>query len=256
VVGLAARPQALPMPAAALVLYKQTGGPGSDMSDLAPAPACCWPPQAALRPWLAPAGALSLYKPQARGRACGQHAAGASYASCRSGSIYINVAGTARADSRRASGVGLLAAPARRQAARRASHASCRSGSIYVRRACAQAGRHNAANEYLGLIERAENGAPRACTPNWTAPSAKWPVGEPGGRGRGGGPCVDRQTAYCCRTPGDHRAPLQPRRAARRYLRIRGTARAFTEPTPGGPGPGCAPRPQVLPMAAPAWLYM
>jgi hypothetical protein len=30
---------------------------------------------------------------------------------------------------------------------------------------------HNAANEYLGLIERAENGAPRACA-NWTAPSS------------------------------------------------------------------------------------
>jgi hypothetical protein len=30
---------------------------------------------------------------------------------------------------------------------------------------------HNAANEYLGLIERAENGAPRSCA-NWTAPSS------------------------------------------------------------------------------------
>ena len=30
---------------------------------------------------------------------------------------------------------------------------------------------HNAANEYLGLIERAENGPPRACA-NWTAPSS------------------------------------------------------------------------------------
>jgi hypothetical protein len=30
---------------------------------------------------------------------------------------------------------------------------------------------HNAANEYLGLIERVENGAPRACA-NWTAPSS------------------------------------------------------------------------------------
>jgi hypothetical protein len=31
--------------------------------------------------------------------------------------------------------------------------------------------KHNAANEYMGLIERAENGAPRACA-NWTAPSS------------------------------------------------------------------------------------
>jgi hypothetical protein len=31
--------------------------------------------------------------------------------------------------------------------------------------------RHNAANEYLGLTERAENGPPRACA-NWTAPSS------------------------------------------------------------------------------------
>ena len=31
--------------------------------------------------------------------------------------------------------------------------------------------KHNAANEYLGLVERAENGAPRACA-NWTAPSS------------------------------------------------------------------------------------
>ena len=30
---------------------------------------------------------------------------------------------------------------------------------------------HNAANEYLGLTERAENGAPRACA-NWTGPSS------------------------------------------------------------------------------------
>jgi hypothetical protein len=30
----------------------------------------------------------------------------------------------------------------------------------------------------------------------------------------------------CCRTPGGHRAPLQPRRATRRYLRVRGKARA------------------------------
>jgi hypothetical protein len=29
---------------------------------------------------------------------------------------------------------------------------------------------HKTANEYLGLIERAENGSPRACA-NWTGPS-------------------------------------------------------------------------------------
>ena len=40
---------------------------------------------------------------------------------------------------------------------------------------------HNAANEYLGLIERAENGAPRACA-NWTAPSSgQWAPRRPGG---------------------------------------------------------------------------
>jgi hypothetical protein len=47
--------------------------------------------------------------------------------------------------------------------------------------------------------------------------------------------------------PGDHRAPLQPRRAAQRYLRIRGTARADSR----RPGVGLAPRPQALPMPAP-----
>ena len=36
----------------------------------------------------------------------------------------------------------------------------------------------------------------------------------------------NKARGYCCRTPGDHRAPLQPRHAARRYLRIRGTSRA------------------------------
>jgi hypothetical protein len=43
---------------------------------------------------------------------------------------------------------------------------------------------HNAANEYLGLIERAENGGPRACA-NWTTHPLKWPVGssEAGGAG-------------------------------------------------------------------------
>ena len=52
----------------------------------------------------------------------------------------------------------------------------------------------------------------------------------------------------CCRTPGDHGAPLQPRRAARRYLRARGTARADSRRS----GVGLAPRPQALPMPAAA----
>ena len=53
---------------------------------------------------------------------------------------------------------------------------------------------------------------------------------------------------YCCRTPGDHRAPLQPRRAARRYLRARGTSRADSRRS----GAGLAPGPQALPMPAAA----
>jgi hypothetical protein len=36
----------------------------------------------------------------------------------------------------------------------------------------------------------------------------------------------NKARGYCCRTPGGHRAPLQPRRAARRYLRVRGTSRS------------------------------
>jgi hypothetical protein len=36
----------------------------------------------------------------------------------------------------------------------------------------------------------------------------------------------NKARGYCCRTPDDHRAPLQPRRAARRYSRVRSTARA------------------------------
>jgi hypothetical protein len=46
----------------------------------------------------------------------------------------------------------------------------------------------------------------------------------------------------------DHRAPLQPRRAARRYLRICGAARADSRRS----GVGLAPRPQALPMPAAA----
>jgi hypothetical protein len=44
--------------------------------------------------------------------------------------------------------------------------------------------------------------------------------------------------------------PLQPRRAARRYLRIRGTARADSR----GGGVGLAPGPQALPMPAAALI--
>jgi hypothetical protein len=57
----------------------------------------------------------------------------------------------------------------------------------------------------------------------------------------------------CCRTPGGYRAPLQPRRAARRYLRTRGTSRADFRRS----GVGLAPGPQALPMPATALvLYM
>jgi hypothetical protein len=55
----------------------------------------------------------------------------------------------------------------------------------------------------------------------------------------------------------DHRAPLQPRRPSRRYLRVRGTARADSRRS----GVGLAPGPQALPMpaaalvlAVPQWL--
>jgi hypothetical protein len=49
----------------------------------------------------------------------------------------------------------------------------------------------------------------------------------------------------CCRTPGDHRAPLQPRRTARRSLRIRGAS-----PLP--PGRACD---QAAGASRAAWLY-
>jgi hypothetical protein len=60
----------------------------------------------------------------------------------------------------------------------------------------------------------------------------------------------NKARGYCCRTPGDHRAPLQPGRAARRYLRVRGAARA----DPQRPRAGLAPGPQVLRMAAAAMV--
>jgi hypothetical protein len=50
----------------------------------------------------------------------------------------------------------------------------------------------------------------------------------------------------------DHRAPLQPRRAARRYLHTRGAARA----DPRRPGVVPAPRPQAPPMRAAALLFV
>jgi hypothetical protein len=49
-------------------------------------------------------------------------------------------------------------------------------------------GKHKAANEHLGLVERAESGSPGAC-----ARPLKWPVGSLAGGGLF--PCVDRQTA-------------------------------------------------------------
>jgi hypothetical protein len=49
----------------------------------------------------------------------------------------------------------------------------------------------------------------------------------------------NKARGYCCRTTGEHCAPLQPGRAARRYLRVRGTARTDSR----GSGVGLAPRP-------------
>jgi hypothetical protein len=55
--------------------------------------------------------------------------------------------------------------------------------------------------------------------------------------GRGWSPASSNKArGYCCRTPGDHRAPLQPGRAAGRYLRARRYSAAL-----GGPGPGFRP---------------
>jgi hypothetical protein len=60
--------------------------------------------------------------------------------------------------------------PTERPSASLEDFSDTRRGSIIRDRGCLEAG-HNAANEYLGLIERAENGAPGACA-NWTAPSS------------------------------------------------------------------------------------
>jgi hypothetical protein len=60
----------------------------------------------------------------------------------------------------------------------------------------------------------------------------------------------NKARGYCCRTPGDHLAPLQSRRAARRYLRVRGTARADSRRS----GVGLAPRPQARHMPAAALI--
>jgi hypothetical protein len=52
----------------------------------------------------------------------------------------------------------------------------------------------------------------------------------------------NKARGHCCRTPGDHRAPLQPRRTARWYLRIRGTSLASRLPgdRDRGRGRACA----------------
>ena len=56
----------------------------------------------------------------------------------------------------------------------------------------------------------------------------------------------NKARGYCCRTPGGHFAPLQPRRVARRYLRVPGAARSDSRRS----GAGLAPRPQALPTPA------
>jgi hypothetical protein len=67
--------------------------------------------------------------------------------------------------------------------------------------------------------------------------------------GRDWSPVSSNKARGCCRrAPGDHSAPLEPGRAARRYLRVRGAVRADYRSSGFGP----APRPQVLPMAATA----
>jgi hypothetical protein len=77
-VGLAPRPQALPMPAAALVLY------------IAPRPQALPMPAAALVPYIRLCWYIASWPPEVRGWACAK-AASASYASCRSDSIYSTV---------------------------------------------------------------------------------------------------------------------------------------------------------------------
>jgi hypothetical protein len=57
----------------------------------------------------------------------------------------------------------------------------------------------------------------------------------------------------CCRTPGGHRAPLQPRRTA--FLVFTCTWSSADQPRRSGVG--LAPRPpQVLPMPQRAWFYI
>jgi hypothetical protein len=80
-----------------------------------------------------------------------------------------------------------------------------------------------------------------------------WLVG-PSVVGRGWSPVPSNKArGCCCRATGDHRAPLQPRRAARRYFRVmyvgtRNSARADSRRS----GVGLAPRPQALPLPAAA----
>jgi hypothetical protein len=69
----------------------------------------------------------------------------------------------------------------------------------------------------------------------WTGPGDRWEIGPfvhmcasvvgvsvgPSVVGRDWSPVSSNKArGYCCRTPGDHWAPLQPRRAARRDLRV------------------------------------
>jgi hypothetical protein len=66
---------------------------------------------------------------------------------------------------------------------------------------------------------------------------------------------------YCGQTPGGRRAPLQPGRAARRYLRARRRYLRFArtsvqrEPLFGGPGPGFRPGRRCFPCQLPLWFY-
>jgi hypothetical protein len=56
----------------------------------------------------------------------------------------------------------------------------------------------------------------------------------------------NKARGYCCRTTGDHRAPLQPGRAARRHLRARDTPRVGAWRAVVGVAPG----PRALPVPA------
>jgi hypothetical protein len=118
-----------------------------------------------------------------------------------------------------------------------------------------------------GVLQRDRVG--RIVGGGWTGPRGRWETGPfavctyvasvvgtsmgPPVVGRGWSPVPSNKARGCCyRTPGGHRAPQQPGRAARRYLRVRWcslqAARAGSRRSVAGPKT----RPQVLAMTAPA----